>query len=301
MSSRTRTSARYVHGVDSDGVYHTILVTSTGKIITRITGLDANGVQRTILLNTSGEVIVDLALYLGTPPGVANPIHTQTVWNAVVIDPRTSVVGGVVIDPRAIGRYQATPAILADLAYAPALLDVQGRLYARIAGIDDTDDTIHTFETGNVVDLDGISHYALRISHSHGINAISVTTPGVAYANGANAMCLAAPTDEALCIELEAVYVSAKAVGDFYLVAANLGIAIGSTTANTFDLVGIKGSGLAVNTSDVVWAFFDAASGKSQSGGAMHFDLTDGHELYLIAPDIDYNIVVTWLQERHPA
>ena len=101
MSSRSRTSSRFMQGIDEDGVQHNILVTSTGKIITRITGLDANNVQRTILLTTNGEVLadvidrwnrqlgqIDLALYLGTAPGLTNPIHTQTIFGGSVIDPR---------------------------------------------------------------------------------------------------------------------------------------------------------------------------------------------------------------------
>ena len=79
MSSRSRTSARFMQGVDEDGVQHNILVTSTGKLIVRVTGLDANNVQRTVLLTTNGEVLtdpidrwgrqlgqIDLARYLGS-------------------------------------------------------------------------------------------------------------------------------------------------------------------------------------------------------------------------------------------
>ena len=197
------------------------------------------------------------------------------------------------------GKYQATPVTLSDGSIAYILLDDKGRIYARIAGVDDTTDTLHTIETGNVVSLDGIRHYAIRTAHSHGLNSISVTSPGLAYANGANSLCLAAPTAETLSVEVENVYISAKAVGDFYLVVGNLDVAIGATTANVFDLVGINGVGV-VNTSDVVWAFFNAAAGKGAAAGAMHFDLTVGHELYLIAPNIAYNIVVTWIQENHP-
>jgi len=84
--------------------------------------------------------------------------------------------------------------------------------------------------------------------------------------------------------------------GDLYLVADNLGNLPRTTTTNTFDLVGIKGD-YVTSTSDVVWASFLGNTGKGDTGGDFHFDLTAGKELYLIAPDITYNLVVTWIQE----
>ena len=90
-----------MQGLDEDGVQHNVLVTSTGKLIVRVTGLDANNVQRTVLLTENGEILVDvidrwgrelgqidLARYNGAAPGLTNPIHTQTVWDGAVIDPR---------------------------------------------------------------------------------------------------------------------------------------------------------------------------------------------------------------------
>jgi len=166
----------------------------------------------------------------------------------------------------------------------------------QIKGIDDTDGSTHVLDAGNVVDLNGKKHHGLRTSHTHGLNSIAVTSPGVAYANGANALCIAAPTNEAYIVELEAIFLSVKVAGDFYLVAANLGNLPGTTTNNVFDLVGVKADYI-TSTSDVVWAAFLGNTGKGDTGGDFHFDLTPGKELYLIAPNIDYNLVVTWIQE----
>jgi len=186
-----------------------------------------------------------------------------------------------------IGRYLTTPVTLADGTIGYILTDSQGRVVNLLSARNDDGDT-------DLLRVD--SSRSLHTTHSSDLMNIAVTAPGVAYANGVNALCIAAPTDETYELELVSVWIAAKAAGDFYLVADNLGVTPGSTTVNAFDLVGIKGDGV-TDTADVVWAAFFAAQGRGATGGEYHTDCGLANELYLIAPAIDYNIVIAWLNE----
>lgn len=163
-------------------------------------------------------------------------------------------------------------------------------------------DKLQTVINRNMAIDDGGIYQALRVdseenlhvSHEHNIQTITITNPGLAYANSTNALCIAVTPTEAEEIEIISIYISTKAVGDFYLVAKDLDIAAGGTTSNNFDLIGIFGDGIA-DTSEVVWAYFNHANGRSQSQGGYHNDMGDGKELYLIAPDTVYSITVNYL------
>lgn len=234
-----------------------------------------------------------------------------------------------------IGRYQTIPVTLADGSVAYLLLDNKGRVInilmakdasgnvvdlrvdsvgrvvSRLTSVDGSANILDVLldsggrivsllsaqndnETVDLLRVD--SSRSLHTTHSSDLMNISVVTPGVAYANGTNALCLAAPTAETYEIEIVSVWISAKAAGDFYLVVDNLGVTPRSTTNNTFDLVGIKGDGV-TDTCDVVWGAFFAAQGRGATGGEYHTDCGLSNELYLIAPNVDYNIVVAWLNE----
>jgi len=129
------------------------------------------------------------------------------------------------------------------------------------------------------------------------IKSVLVNQPGVAYAQSVNALCLIAPEHEGHHLEVMGVYLSTKAAGDFYLVVANLGVAAGSTTDNTFDLIGVRGTDIA-DTSDVVWAAFLANTSKGGTEGAYEMELNAGYEIYLIAPDVDYNLHITYREHQ---
>ncbi len=185
-----------------------------------------------------------------------------------------------------VGKYRSIPIDLADGGVGYILLDSKGRVVNLLTARNDNADA--TFLT---VD----SNSSLHTTHSQSLQSISVTSPGVAYANGVNALCLANP-ESGREIEILSLWIAAKAAGDFYLVCAELGVAPGSTTNHTFDLIGIKGDGI-TDTSDVIWSAFFAAQGRGATGGEYHFDGGVNCEIYLIAPDIDYNFVITWLEE----
>lgn len=187
-----------------------------------------------------------------------------------------------------VGQYQATPVTLPDGSITYLITDSKGYLISVMSGVNDDGEV-------QKLTLDGLGN--LHITHAHALKSLSVVTPGVAYANGVNALCVAAPPDETREIEIVSIWISAKAAGDFYIVTRDLDIDPGSTTNYTFDLVGIRGDGVTA-TSDVVWAAFFAAQGRGTTAGEFHFDCGAGREIYLIAPDIDYNVVVGWLDER---
>jgi len=136
----------------------------------------------------------------------------------------------------------------------------------------------------------------LRVGFPFGLKFVTVTDPGVAYANGVNALCLANPPSLDEQIRIASVGLSAKAAGDFYLVVAALGTVAGATTNNVFDLQGIRGEVIA-STCDVVWAAFLSAQTRSASSPGFILDCGVGNELYLIAPDIVYSLIVTWREE----
>ena len=185
-----------------------------------------------------------------------------------------------------VGKYRSIPIDLADGGVGYILLDSKGRVVNLLTARNDNADA--TFLT---VD----SNSSLHTTHSQSLQSISVTSPGVAYANGVNALCLANP-ESGREIEILSLWIAAKAAGDFFLVASELGVDPGSTSNHTFDLIGIKGDGV-TDTSDVIWAAFFAAQGRGATGGEYHFDCGGDRELYLIAPNIDYSIVITWLEE----
>ena len=183
------------------------------------------------------------------------------------------------------GKYQVTPLLLADGSVAYLLLDDYGRQIVRPKTINHQDE---------IVDLQS-DHYAnLHVTHAKNLRSITVTSPGVEYANGVNALCIATPEDPEHELELLGVYLSTKTAGDFYLVADNLGLSPGETTGNTFDLVGIYGDGV-TNTCDVLWAAFLANNARGVTGGDFHEDLGLDVELYLIAPNVSYTITVMWM------
>ena len=190
------------------------------------------------------------------------------------------------VEDSLVGKYSKVPITLADGELEYLLLDSKGRVVNLLTARNDNADA--TFLT---VD----SNSSLHTTHSQSLKSVAVTSPGVAYANGVNALCLVSPASGRE-VEIVALWIAAKAAGDFYLVVKNLGVSPGITTDYTFDLVGIKGDGV-TDTSDVIWAAFFAAQGRGATGGEYHFDCGCDCELYLIAPDIEYSIVITWLEE----
>ena len=195
-------------------------------------------------------------------------------------------MGSVSHTSKLIGKYQAVPVTLSEGGVGYILLDRNGRVVNLLTAREDNED---------VQFLTTDSNSSLHTTHSQSLKSVAVTSPGVAYANGVNALCLVSPVSGRE-VEIVSLWMAAKAAGDFYLVVKNLGLSPGDTTNNAFDLVGIKGDGV-TDTSDVIWAAFFAAQGRGATGGEYHFDCGCDCELYLIAPDIDYNIVVSWLEE----
>lgn len=185
-----------------------------------------------------------------------------------------------------IGRYRATPVMLPDGEIAYLLIDAQGRVLNLLVARDDNEDPQL---------LKSDTERNLHITHAHNIKSVSVTSPGVAYVNGTNALCLVAPTSNRE-VEIVSVRISTKAAGDFYICARNLGNSLGDTTTYTFDLSGIKGDGV-TDTCDCIWAMLLTAAGRGATGGEYVFDCGCDCELYLIAPDVDYSLTVSWLIE----
>jgi len=186
-----------------------------------------------------------------------------------------------------MGKYFAVPPTLVDGVPAYILLDEKGRIVNITQVIDD-----HGNYTTLLADHGGNLHTA----GPHGVQAAMVNEPGLAYVNGANALCLAAPSDEDHHIEILGVYLSTNAAGSFYLCARNLGIAPGATSAYTFDLVGVMGDDI-TRTTDVVYAAFLANQGRGVTGGNYKINMLDGEELYLLAPDVTYHIHVNYTDE----
>ena len=186
-----------------------------------------------------------------------------------------------------MGKYYAVPPTLVDGVPAYILLDEKGRTLSLVQIIDDE---------GNLTTLKSDHQGNLHVTHAHNIQTVIVTNPGVAYVNGTNALCLAKPSTEDHQLELVSIYLSTNVAGTFYLVSDNLGLNPGATTDNTFDLVGIKGDGV-TDTCDVIWATFLANQRRGVTGGEFHIDLLNGEELYLIAPDVLYNLVINWIEE----
>lgn len=186
-----------------------------------------------------------------------------------------------------VGQYQAIPVTLPDGSVTYLLTDIRGRLISIVQSEDDHGvyRTLRSDHFGN-----------LHVAGPHGIQAAMVNEPGLAYANGVNALCLAAPEDEDHHLEVSGVYLSTNAAGSFYLVAGNLGVTPGTTSVYTFDLVGVMGSDL-VRTCDVIWASFLANQGRGVTGGNYQMSLLDGEELYLLAPDVTYHIHVNYMDE----
>ncbi len=196
--------------------------------------------------------------------------------------------GGTRSTLKLIGKYFENPSDLAEGVPAYVLLDQKGRIISQVSILDDD---------GELVSLRADHQGNLHVTHAHNIQNISVTNPGVAYANGVNALCLGTPSDEDHWIELVSIYLSTNVSGSFYLVSGNLGLTGGATTDNTFDLAGMRGDGL-TDTCDVIWATFLANQRRGVTGGEFHWDLPAGEELYLIAPNELYNIVVNWIEEK---
>jgi len=186
-----------------------------------------------------------------------------------------------------MGKYFATPSDIPEGVPAYILLDEKGRIKSLVQVIDD-----HGDYTPLLADHSGNLHTA----GPHGVLAAMVNEPGVAYANGVNALCLAAPSDEDHHLELLGIYLSTNAAGSFYLCSRNLGIAPGATTNYTFDLVGVMGDGL-TRSMDVVYAAFLANQGRGVTGGNYKVNLASGEELYLLAPDVTYHIHVNYMEE----
>ena len=186
------------------------------------------------------------------------------------------------------GKYFENPSDIPEGVPTYVLLDQKGRIVTRGTVVDDdlTVSSLLSDHQGN-----------LHVTHAHNIQSISVTNPGVAYVNGTNALCLAKPSAEDHQLELVSIYLSTNVSGSFYLVSGNLDIDPGSTTDNTFDLAGIRGDGV-TRTCDVIWATFLANQRRGTTQGEFHWDLLDGEELYLIAPDVLYNLTVNWLEEK---
>jgi len=186
-----------------------------------------------------------------------------------------------------MGKYFAVPPTLVDGVPSYILLDEKGRIVNITKVIDD-----HGNYTTLLADHAGNLHTA----GPHGVKAAMVNEPGLAYANGVNALCLAAPSDEDHHIEILGVYLSTNAAGSFYLCARNLGIAPGATSAYTFDLVGVMGDQMTRST-DVIYASFLANQGRGTTGGNYKMNMMDGEELYLLAPDVTYHIHVNYMEE----
>ncbi len=186
-----------------------------------------------------------------------------------------------------MGQYFATPSDISDGVPAYILLDEKGRIINLVQAIDDH---------GNVVSLLSDHSGNLHTAGPHGVKAAMVNEPGLAYANGVNALCIAAPSDEDHHLEILGVYLSTNAAGSFYLCARNLGVAPGATSAYTFDLIGVMGDQMTRST-DVLYAAFLANQGRGVTGGNYKVNLADGEELYLIAPNVTYHIHVAYLDE----
>lgn len=186
-----------------------------------------------------------------------------------------------------MGRYEGTPGDRVNGIPTYLLTDIKGRLISRVNVVDDE---------GHIVDLIADHDGNLRVTHPEGLKSVMVNEPGVAYANGANALCLAAPSDENHHLDLIGVYLSTNAAGSFYLVTANLGLAPGATTANIFDLVGVMGDDI-VNICDVTWAAFMGNQRRGVTGGNWDMHTMAGEEVYLIAPNVNYHIHVNYLEE----
>ena len=186
-----------------------------------------------------------------------------------------------------MGKYFAIPPDITEGVPAYILLDDKGRIINITQVIDD-----HGNYTTLLADHSGNLHTA----GPHGVKAAMVNEPGLAYANGVNALCLAAPSDEAHHLELLGIYLSTNAAGSFYLCARNLGIAPGATSAYTFDLVGVMGDDL-TRTTDVIYASFLANQGRGTTGGNYKMNMLNGEELYLLAPNVTYHIHVNYVDE----
>ncbi len=186
------------------------------------------------------------------------------------------------------GKYFLVPSDLAEGKLAYVLLDIKGRTISRPQTVDDD---------GNLVSLISDHQRNLHVTHAHNIQSVSVTNPGVAYANGVNALCLGKPSDEDHHLELVSVYLSTNVSGSFYIVSDDLDIDPGSTTTNTFDLAGIRGNGV-TQTCDVIWATYLANQRRGTTGGEFHWDLPAGEELYFIAPNELYTLVINWIEEK---
>ena len=185
------------------------------------------------------------------------------------------------------GKYFVNPSDIPVGVPAYILLDVKGRPISIVLSEDDHGvyRTLRSDHSGN-----------LHTAGPHGIQSAMVNEPGVAYVNGTNALCLAAPEDEDHHLELLGVYLSTNAAGSFYLCARNLGIAPGATSAYTFDLVGVMGDDL-TRSCDVVYSAFLANQGRGVTGGQYKMNMLDGEELYLLAPNVTYHIHVTYMDE----
>ncbi len=186
-----------------------------------------------------------------------------------------------------MGRYEETPGDRVDGVPTYLLTDIKGRLIARLNVLDDE---------GHIVELLADHSGNLHVTHASELKSVMVNEPGVAYANGVNALCLAAPSDEDHRLDLIGVYLSTNAAGSFYLVTGNLGTAAGATTAYTFDLVGVMGDDI-VNTCDVTWAAFMGNQRRGVTGGNWDMHLLAGRELYLIAPNVNYHVHVNYSEE----
>ena len=186
-----------------------------------------------------------------------------------------------------LGKYFVNPSDIPIGIPAYILLDVKGRPISIVLTEDDHGvyRPLRSNHEGN-----------LHTMGPHGIQSAMVNEPGLAYANGVNALCIAAPEDEDHHLEIAGVYLSTNAAGSFYLVAENLGVAPGATTAHTFDLVGVMGSDLA-RTCDVIWAAFLANQGRGITGGNYQMNLLNGEELYLLAPNETYHVHVNYMDE----
>jgi len=186
-----------------------------------------------------------------------------------------------------MGRYEETPGDRVNGVPTYLLTDIKGRIMSRVQILDDE---------GNLTALRSDHQGNLHVTHAHGLKSVMVNEPGLAYVNGVNAFCLAAPSDEDHHIEIVGVYLSTNAAGSFYLVTRNLGLTPGATTNYTFDLVGVMGTDI-TNTCDVAYSAFLANQGRGVTGGNYQMDMMAGRELYLIAPNVTYHIHVNYLEE----
>ena len=209
-----------------------------------------------------------------------------------------------------MGKYEYTPGDRVNGVPTYLLTDIKGRLVSRVTAVDDEGNIVNLLadqqgrlisrmtvvdDEGHIVDLLADHSGNLHITHATGLKSIMVNEPGLAYANGVNALCLAAPSTEAHRLDIVGVYLSTNAAGSFYLVTRNLGIAPGATTNYTFDLVGMMGTDI-TNTCDVIWGAFLANQGRGVTGGSYDMHLMAGREVYLIAPNVTYHVHVNYLE-----